>query len=264
MSSLRAIPTMLRIGLAEAVAYRAEIIVWMLTMTMPLVSLALWSAVADEAPVGRFASRDFTAYFLATLVVRQLTGSWVVWELNQDIKTGTLTRRLLKPIHPVLAYGADNLAAIPLRAAFAAPFALILLIATRPERIATDPARIAIFVVSLFGAWLITFFTMVFIGALSFFMESSTSMFDVWLVGFMLLSGYLMPLELFPGWVRTLATALPFRYTLAFPVETVIGLLDEARALRELGIQWLYVAGTAAAALWIFRLGVRRYGAYGG
>ena len=50
-------PTLLRVGLAAAVAYRAEFLVWMLSTTMPLVMLALWSAVAREAPVGRFDQR---------------------------------------------------------------------------------------------------------------------------------------------------------------------------------------------------------------
>ncbi|HVY49889.1 MAG TPA: hypothetical protein VHB21_28535, partial [Minicystis sp.] len=112
----RAYPALLRVGFAEAVAYRAEMVVWLLTTTMPLVSLALWSAVADAGPVGRFDQRRFGAYFLATLLVRQLTGSWLVWELNQEIRTGTLSQRLLKPIHPLVAYSAENLAALPMRA----------------------------------------------------------------------------------------------------------------------------------------------------
>ena len=64
MSALRAYPTLLRVGFAGAVAYRAEMLVWMLTTTMPLVSLALWSAVAREAPVGRFGPGEFVGYFL--------------------------------------------------------------------------------------------------------------------------------------------------------------------------------------------------------
>ena len=88
--TLRAYPALLRVGFAGALAYRAEMIVWMLTTTMPLVSLALWNAVAEDGPVGRFDQRGFGAYFLATLVVRQLTGSWLVWELNMEIRSGSL------------------------------------------------------------------------------------------------------------------------------------------------------------------------------
>src|SRR5207248_1153487 len=102
----RAYPTLLRIGLAEAVAYRAEFIVWMLSMTMPLVMLALMSAVAREAPVGRFDQAGFVSYYLVTLIVRQMSGAWVVWEMVREIREGTLSLRLLRPLHPLAGYSA--------------------------------------------------------------------------------------------------------------------------------------------------------------
>ena len=263
MSAFSAYPTLLRIGFAAAVAYRAEMFVWMLTMTMPFVSLALWSAVSASAPVGRFGPETFAAYFLATVVVRQLAGSWVVWEIIQEIKSGTLAGRLLKPIHPLYAYSAENVAALPMRAVFAAPLA-ILGIASGGGHLPKDAPHIAAFCLSLFGAWVITFFLMVMIGALSFFMESSSSIFEVWLAGFMLLSGYLVPLELFPSWMRTLADALPFRYTLGFPVEVLIGVSDDRAIAHGLSMQAIYAVVSAAGALTMWNVGVRRYGAFGG
>ncbi|HMI86935.1 MAG TPA: ABC-2 family transporter protein [Polyangiaceae bacterium] len=263
MRTVTAYPTLLRIGFASAVAYRTEMLVWMLTMTMPFVSLALWSAVAADMPVGRFDQKAFTAYFLATIVVRQLSGSWVVWELIQEIKSGALSSRLLKPIHPLVVYSADNLAAIPLRALFAAPLALFG-IASGGAAVPHQPHLVAAFLLSLFGAWIITFFVMVIVGSLTFFMESSTSIFDIWLAFFMLLSGYLVPLELFPSWVRSVADVLPFRYTLGFPVEILIGMSSDADIVRGLAIQYAYGGGAAALALLLWRTGVRRFGAFGG
>jgi len=261
--ALAAYPTLLRVGFAGAVAYRAEMLVWMLTMTMPFVSLALWSAVSATGPVGRFDQKTFVAYFVSTIIVRQLSGSWVVWEMIQDIKSGTLGSRLLKPIHPLIVYSADNLAAIPLRMVFSAPLAAIAIVsggATLPSQ----PHVAAAFLVSLFGAWVITFFVMVVIGSLSFFIESSISVFDIWLAFFMLFSGYLVPLELFPSWMRDLAYALPFRYTLGFPVEIFIGMSSDADIVRGLTIQAAYCVGSATLGLTMWRAGVRRFGAFGG
>jgi len=263
VKTLRAYPTLLRVGFAGAVAYRAEMLVWMLSMTMPLVSLALWSAVAAMAPVGRFTQRDFVAYFLATVVVRQLSGSWVVWELIQEIKSGTLASRLLKPIHPLLAYSAENLAAIPLRVLFALPVALIGL-AKGGARLPHTPGLVVAFLLALAGAWIITYFVMAIIGTLSFFMESSASIFEMWLACFMLLSGYLLPLELFPPWIRRITDVLPFRYTLGFPVELLIGMSTPEQIVRGLVIQWSYCFLSCAGALIIWRAGVRRFSAFGG
>jgi len=262
--AIAAYPTLLRVGVAASVAYRAEMLVWMLTTTMPLVSLALWSAVAADAPVGGFTARRFSAYFLATLVVRQLTGSWLVWALNQEIRSGSLSQKLLRPVHPLVTYSADNLSAVPLRAAFAAPVAIIALVAMEPGAFPASPGRAALLVAALAGAWAINFFTMALIGSLAFFMESSTAIFEIWLVAFGVLSGYLVPLALFPPWLQGIADALPFRYTLSFPVEVVLGLTQGERALRALAAQWAYVAVFVASALLVWRAGIRRYGAFGG
>jgi ABC-2 type transport system permease protein len=262
--TLRALPTMLRIGLAEAVAYRAELLVWLLATNMPLVMLALWSAVAHEAPVGRFTQRDFVAYYLAALVVRLMTGAWVVWELTFEIRQGTLAYRLLRPLHPLVAYAAENIAAMPVRLAVSLPVALLGLWLTSAERLTRDPLLLLLFPLTVFGAWLITFLAMALVGTLAFRADSATSLFEIWMGLYGLLSGYLVPLELFPPWVAGVARWLPFRSMLGYPVELVTGLLSRPQALLELAIQWGWIAGLLLAVRLAWQAGLRRFAAFGG
>ena len=262
--TLKAIPTLLRIGLAEAVAYRAEMLVWLLSTTMPLVMLSLMSAVAREGPIGRFGQSDFTAYYLAALVVRLLTGAWVIWEVNFEIRQGTLAFRLLRPVHPLVAYACENVGAMPLRLAAALPIAIIAVLVAGPEHVTGDPVLLAVFPLSIVGGWLIMFLAMSLIGALAFFVESSGSLFEVWLGLFGVFSGYLVPLELFPRWLEAAARFLPFRYMLAFPVEMIVGMTARGAALAELAVQWAFVALLALAARAAWRLGLRRFAAFGG
>ncbi|MEO7096273.1 MAG: ABC transporter permease, partial [Polyangiales bacterium] len=137
--TLRAIPTLLRVGLAEAVAYRAEMLVWVLATTMPLIMLAFWSAVARDRPIGRFGQKEFIAYFLATFIVRQLTGSWAAWQINFEVRQGTMAMRLLRPIHPTYSYAAENLAAVPMRLVVALPVAVIALLTVGSAQLPRDP-----------------------------------------------------------------------------------------------------------------------------
>jgi ABC-2 type transport system permease protein len=264
LRTLRALPALLRIGFAEAVAYRAEFVVWLLSTNMPLVMLALWSAVARDGPVGRFGQAEFTAYFLCALVVRLLTGAWVIWELNYEIRQGTLAQRLLRPIHPLLAYACENVAAMPLRLVLSLPVVGVLLATVGREHLARDPLLLATFPVAVFGAWLITFLAMAVVGALAFWLESATSLFELWMGLFGVFSGYLVPLELFPAWMQAIARVLPFRYMLAFPAELLAGMLPRGRALSELAVQWLFVAALYVAARLMWRVGVRRFAAFGG
>ncbi len=264
LRTARALPTLLRVGLAEAVAYRAEFLVWLLSTNMPLVMLALWSAVARDAPVGRFGQRDFAAYYLATLVVRLLTGAWVIWELNYEIRQGTLAFRLLRPVHPLVVYACENIAAMPLRVLISLPVAVGLLLAVGGSRITHDPLLVALFPLTVVGAWAITFLAMSIVGALAFYIDSAASLFEIWMGLQGVFSGYLVPLELFPRWVGLAARFLPFRYMLAFPVEMITGMQSRERALLELGIQWAFVAVLLAAAGAIWRAGLRRFAAFGG
>ncbi|HUL58673.1 MAG TPA: ABC-2 family transporter protein [Anaeromyxobacteraceae bacterium] len=262
--SLRAFPALLRVGFAEAVAYRAEFVVWLLSTTMPLVMLALWTAVARDAPVGRFGEKDFVAYYLATLVVRLLTGAWVIWEMNMEIRDGSLAFRLLRPLHPIVAYASENVAAMPLRILLALPIAATLLLAVGGEKLTHDPVLWALFPVTVFGGWLITFLAMAAVGSLAFVIGSAGSLFEIWLGLFGVFSGYLVPLELFPAWVGTAARFLPFRYMLGFPVEMITGLTSRGQAFVELGIQWAFVLGLLLVVRTAWRLGLRRYSAFGG
>jgi ABC-2 type transport system permease protein len=263
--ALRAFPTLFRVGLAEMVAYRAEFIIWILTTNMPLVMMALWTAVAAEGPVGEFDVARFQAYYLATLMIRLVTSTWMVWQLTMDIRQGALATKLLRPLHPLLAYAAEHMAAVPIRALLVSPLLVLLLWVTDGQIALGDPVRLAVFLASLVGAWLMLFFMMAIIGSLALYLESATAVFDIWLGLHFIFSGYLIPMQLMrPTWIVPVARVLPFRYTLGFPVETLIGLNTTAAAVGDLGVQWLYVVGLFAATLLVWRGGMRRFVAFGG
>jgi ABC-2 type transport system permease protein len=261
--AIKAYPALLRVGFASAVAYRAEFLIWMFSTNMPLVMLAIWAAVARSGPVAGYSQRGFTAYYIVTLLVRLLTGSWVVWEMTMEIRAGTLALRLLRPLNPLLAYSAENLAAIPMRGLVALPVMAILLWFGRAE-LTKDPLLWALLPLALFGAWLLTFLVMAIIGTLGLFFESATSLFEAWLGVSAILSGYLIPIDLFPAGVQRVALVLPFRFLLSFPVELLLGRLSRAHAFELLAAQTGYVALALAATALTWRSGLKRYAAYGG
>jgi ABC-2 type transport system permease protein len=262
--ALRAMPGLLRVGFAGAVAYRAEFLVWVLAYTMPLIMLALWTAVAAEGAVGRFGEREFSSYFAATLIVRLGSGAWVIWDMNWEVRQGTLQRRLLWPIHALLTYLAENLAALPMRFAIAIPIAIIATIALGPSIWVRDPVQLAIVPLSILGAFLLTFLPMAIIGTLSLWWESSVALYDLWLALYTVFSGYVVPLELFPPKLGAVVAWLPFRQMLAFPVENLTGLLNREQALHNLALQWSYIAAFAVIAALTWRAGIKRFAAYGG
>jgi ABC-2 type transport system permease protein len=256
--------TMLKVGFADAVAYRGEMLVWLLSTNMPLIMLVLWSAVAAEAPVGRYGQRDFAAYFLTALVVRLLTGAWVIWTMNMEIKNGQLAMRLIRPVHPFLMFAAENVAAWPLRLVMALPIAVVAVYAVGGGYFTSDWRQWLLFPVSVVSAWLLNFSVMLLVGCLAFFWQSSFSAFEVWSLLYMVFSGYVVPLDLFPAGLRTVLAYLPFRYLLSSPIETALGSVPLSASLLDIGRQWLFILFFLGLALVLWARGIKRYEAFGG
>ena len=254
---------LLRIGFVETIAYRAEMLIWILTTTFPFVMMALWYSAAEDGPIGGFGQADFVAYFLATLVVRQLASSWIVWELNRDIRTGELSLQLLRPLHPFWLYSAENLGMIPLRAVILLPLVGAVHLFFPEMRFALGLPSLLAFLLAIAGAWMLYFFVQATIGALAFWIDQSLAVQEAWSAVWLLLSGYLLPIALMPAWLEALARLLPFRFMTSFPVEIVTGRLSGGEIARGFLLQAFWVICFVALARVVWRRGIRRYGAFG-
>jgi ABC-2 type transport system permease protein len=266
--TVRAIPTLLRIGVAETVAYRAEFLVWTLTTTVPLIMLAFWTSVARNG--GQFAgytAADFTAYFLANLIVRQLTSNWVGWQMSEEIRTGAMSMRLLRPLHPFVALTMSQIAAIPFRSMIAIPIAVILLATSGAHALTTDPVQLALVVPSIALAWIVNFGLMFAMGACGFWITQIYALGNFYFGLYMLLSGYMMPLDVLATkapLVATIASWTPFPSMVDVPIRLLIRHLTHAQAVHLLGTQAIWAVVSVALGITVWRRGLRRFEAVGG
>lgn len=258
--ALRAWPTLWKVGVADMVAYRAEMVIWILSATMPLVMLALWNAASEAGPLAGFGQAEFARYFTVTLVVRQLTGAWVMWELNYQIRTGALSPALLRPLNPLWVNLASTLAAVPWRLVVLAPI-LAALFAWRPDIVfVPTPARLVGFLVSVGLAFLAAWLVQVVFGVLAFWFDQSLGFFSVYFAVWGLLSGYFVPLSLLPDALGGVAAWLPFHATLGAPVDVLLG---GAPVGPTLALQGAWVGALLLGVRGLWAAGLRRYGAVG-
>jgi ABC-2 type transport system permease protein len=238
-------------------------IIWVLTATLPLIMLALWEAVARQGPVSGFGEAEFARYYTLTLVARQLTSSWVVWELNQDIRTGALSPSLLRPINPLWLHAVRNLAVMPLRLVVLVPLVGALLLWRPDMHIPLDAWRVAAFLWSSFVAWALAFAFQAAFGCLAFWFDQSLGLYNAWFGAWSLMGGYLIPVRLLPPWLGAAAKWLPFRGMLGLPVEIGSGLVPRGAVVGQLALQLAWLAVSVGLLVVVWRRGVRRYGAFG-
>lgn len=245
----------------ESIAYRAEMVIWAIAAVAPLTTALVFSAAMPATNDAEWTSRSLVAYFLVSIVVQILTSSWTALEIASEVESGLLSRRLLRPLHPLVWYACSNLGYVPLRLLTAAPLLLALFLSSSASVLSRDPRLWLLGGVALIGAWVLGFAVNATFGALSMLFSTSVRLIDLWFVAFCLGSGYLFPLTLLPGWLRLPAEWLPFRFQLAVPVEILLGKHDTLSATALVAGQFGWILIVFSLAMFSWRFGLRRVSA---
>jgi ABC-2 type transport system permease protein len=100
-------------------------------------------------------------------------------------------------------------------------------------------------------------------GMIGFWSTQANNLYSLWFGAGQFLSGWIAPLALFPPGIRMFATWLPFRSTLGFPVEVLLGRTSgPALALGFLvSAGWILFFWIIYRVLW--KYGLRRYESVG-
>src|SRR4029079_2480236 len=125
-----------------AMEYRLAVFIWMFSMVLPLIMLAGWLSIAEDGPVVRVGKTEFIAYYVAAILVRNLTGVWIIWDLDSDIRRGEMSFKLLKPLNPIVHYIAQSLSAKPLRLAVLIPMVVAVAYIVPGIHFAVSPAML--------------------------------------------------------------------------------------------------------------------------
>lgn len=258
-----ALPTLFRVAFAEMIAYRASFLIWILTATWPFIMLFVWDTVASEGPVGRFDQLEFARYFTATLIVRQLTAAWVVWDLNEQIRTGRFSTALLKPMHPLVWPAIEGWAGMPFRAAILVPLVAIVAFFRPGMGIPIAMDHVPLLLMALVLGALLNYLMQASFGLLALWLEQSLGVFNVCFSLQQIFSGYIMPVELMPGWLPDVVVYTPFYAILGGPIEILAGLRTGGDAFFVLAVQavWVVIAAVVLRVVWA--RGLKRYGAFG-
>ena len=258
--------TTMRTAVAEQFQYRVAQYFYMLGMVAePVIYLVVWSEIARQSggDVNGITADEFAAYYIVWTLVRNMNIVFGApfWEWR--IREGQLSGQLLRPLHPIhydIAYFAGwKVVSIVLWLPIAVGLTLVF-----DPKLDPSPLEIGVFLVAIWGAYLVRTMFMSLVGMLNFWTTRGAAIFDLYMTIELLLSGRLVPLRLMPDWVETLADFLPFQWTFGYPIEALVGDLTTRALISGLGIQAIWtVVGLGLFAL-AWKVAVKRYSAVGG
>jgi len=251
---------LLSVYYAYMVEYRAELILWVLSGSLPIILMGVWIQAAQG---GRFGLTpvDFARYFLTVFVVRQITVVWVIWEFEKEVVEGKLSPRLLQPIDPVWHHIASHLSERVARIPFAIGL-IVLFFVLYPQAVwLPNLGQILLFTLAVALAFILRFVIQYTFAVLAFWTERASALENFWFLFFLFLSGMVAPLNVFPEQVRNIVFFTPFPYLIDFPASLLVGLpVDVGRGFMSM-IGWILLLLGVNRLLW--RAGLKRYSGMG-
>ena len=258
-----------QMGIEKSLEYRVNFLLTMTSSIFPVViQTIMWTyfyAHTDAAMSTGYTYSQIMVYTLLATLVSQLVSTGFAWQINDDIKKGGLNKYLVRPVH----YGAYQFCSF---LGEKIPQLLLLFFVT---------IAVIIFSVAIFGLMLSVtrifficyqfaicidakFFSVFVVALTSFWLTDVNQFFATISIVFVVISGGILPLDIFGKKTMLLTRLLPFGYTTQFPVNIINGRYD----MKMVGISfacqlfWIVFFGLLGEYLW--KKGLRHYVAVGG
>jgi ABC-2 type transport system permease protein len=273
--SLRKYLNIFRVSLIERMAYRGDFLLGTILRFFPMITtILLWTAVfagADEPSgdeekrLAGYSLHEMIAYLLLVHISRMFSSMpGLAAGISRDIREGTLKKYLIQPLD-MIAYLVSYRAAhkIAYITTSFVPYALLFFVCAGYFDRFPDAATLAGYVVALLLSFVVGFFFEACIGMVGFWLLEVSAL--VWVVTTVnyFVSGQMIPLDLLPGFWRTLLKSLPFQYLAYFPAAVFLNKVQGIELVQGLLTQAVWAVVLIVLSRWLYARGLRRYSAYG-
>ncbi|MCM2324264.1 MAG: ABC-2 family transporter protein [Oligoflexia bacterium] len=254
----------LKNGFQDATAYRIEFVLEFLgaALVPAAIQWVLWYAlftIGGATEIAGMTHAELIHYTLVSILFTQIRGGDLDFELGEMIRSGQLSNYLLRPVGVVEFIFLRGLAPKLFIAGFCLALGLLLSFFTE-----LSPFRlVASMGLALLGN-IIYYQLSASLAAAAFVWEEAYSLLMVKNMVVNLLSGELIPLNLFPASLSWVWQSAPFYLFVFGPTQYALGRWSHEQFLTQLGIAclWLVVGSGLVRLTW--GLGIRRYLSLGG
>jgi len=259
-----------RVALIERLTYRSDFLLTSALRLLPmLTTILLWSAVYGldyQKEIGNFRLSEMIAYLLLVHISRMFPSMpGLAMGIAVDIREGTLKKYLLQPLdmlHYLITYRVAHKIAYIVTSFL--PYLGLFFLCRNYFESFPNIETLAAYLLSLVLAFIIGFYFEACIGMIGFWMLEITSLLYIVNTLNFFISGQMFPISLLPPTVARVLKLLPFPYMAYFPAAVFLGKIRGVDLWQGLLGEAAWALGLFLLARVLFRVGLKRYSAYGG
>lgn len=247
---IRSLRGLARIGLRFQLAYRSEVIMTSLTLIAQVFLLRMvWTSVYGQRQHAMGLTLEALLAYLTLANLQTFATMPIITRIAHfRIRTGTVFFDLARPVGylpQMAAFQVGHTAGALLLLAPVVP--VVLLVGS-----ITPTAHALPYVVTLALGYVVGMLMALLICLIGFWTMETGAISLLYRLVSQFFAGTMVPLTFFPGVLRTLAEALPFKYMGYVPAAIYVGRLSGAEIARALLVEiaWIAALGALLWALW--------------
>lgn len=255
-------------GIRAGFEYRANILFSIAGAISPIViQTALWAVLYGSEPGASlfgFSYAQMVAYTVVAQLVSRLVRTGFEYEVNADIHSGSLDRYLVKPIgyfgFRLFSFVGDKIVQTAVMGTLLAVLVVILSFALG---VPVSPASVALFALALCLAFFLNFLVFWCVSLMGFWLTEIGYLFEAARIVIIALSGGIFPLSVLGPDAERALSFLPFRFTIQFPTELLVGRVGAEAVLPSFGLAACWSLALVALGQLAWSRGLRRFAAVG-
>lgn len=255
----------LRNAFLQSIAYRIALYLSLEHVTLLLViQYYLWTAVFDtSADPGGLSLLDMLTYVLLARALEAFFTMLVDTEMGSRIRRGTIAADLARPVDLQVMWFFQSLGSSLVNLCLVTIPVYLILLALGMIRPPVSLATAGCFLLSVSPAYILLYALAYCFGLLSFWTKTGWGLSDIKDALLLIFSGSFIPLELYPGWLRTIAEVLPFQGIMYTPVKIYMS-GPSASVVHLLLVQAAWTLALLAFSRLIWNKAASRLVIYGG
>jgi len=255
-------------GLKAGFEYRVNVIFSIAGAIAPVVIqtalwIALYSSDAKETMFG-FTFVQMVSYTVIAQLVSRLVRTGFEYDVDNDIRTGSLDRFLVKPVgyfgFRLFSFLGDKLVqSLVMGLLIALAVAFLVLSIGFP----LTASGALLFIAAMLIAFTLNFLLFWCVGLVGFWLTEIGFLFEAVRILIIALSGGIFPLAVFGSDAARVLNLLPFRFTIQFPTELLCGRIPPASVAPSFALALFWILALTALSQIVWRRGIRRFAAVG-
>jgi len=257
-----------KLTIQEYFAYRLNFLLWRLRSFVFTISLLFfWLAVyGNQETLFGYQKSQMITYLLGVAFLDSIVLASRTADLAGQIRHGEISKFLVRPLGLFKFLLSRDFADKALNLSFVI---LEILLITRILNFSLyfpkDFLSVIIFVIHILISFALAFFMSIVINTFAFWTEEVWA--TRWLLGVVLLdflSGAIFPIDILPSWLAKIVYLTPFPYLIFSPLKIWLGQLSSSLVLRSLAMSLFWLVSFYLLAEFLWKKGMKKYGAYGG